>query len=183
MPTRIIGTNAPRVALEAIRPDLAVQIPLTVKNGFKVEQGDVLGIITASGLARRRTRAVAAGAGFATNSPSGQVDDVSVFVAGDVLENSAGAAVGTVQSVNSQTNVVTLTGNAAVAVAAGGAVFGSDGSEQAEAISDNETDGAGDTVVSAFICGLLDETKLRGLDETAKAELGGVSVAGDIFKF
>ena len=34
-----------------------------------------------------------------------------------------------------------------------------------------------------IISALLDEAKLRGLDATAKTQLGGVSVVGGIFKF
>jgi hypothetical protein len=145
----------------------------------------VIGTISASGRMRRRTRAVAAGAGFATTAATGQVDDASVFTAGDVLKNAAGTTIGTVAvgGVNTQTNMITLTGNAAVAVAAGAAVLGSDGSQVAQAISEDETDGTAEAGIAAIISGLLVEAKLRGLDSTAKAELGGASVAGGTFKF
>jgi hypothetical protein len=88
-----------------------------------------------------------------------------------------------VQSVDKVANTVTLTGNAAVAVAAGVDVVASDGSQVSKAISDKTTDGVGDTPINVFICGLLKESKLRGLDASAKAELSGASVAGGIFKF
>ena len=84
---------------------------------------------------------------------------------------------------NTATNVITLTGNAAVAVAAGAAVLGSDGSQVAKSVSDDDTDGTADANTSTIISGLLVESKLRGLDSTAKAELGGVSTVGGIFKF
>ncbi len=185
MPTRTVEEFSDRAPLEAVRADLAVRVPGLVANGHKVKQGDVLGVITASDKLRRRTRAVAAGAGFATNTPVGRVDDASVFVAGDVLKDGDGATIGTVQSVDTTTtpDTVTLTGNAAVAVAAGEPVFGSDGSQVAKTISDSETDGAGDTNTTQIIGGFLNEAKLRGLDASAKSELGGVSTVGGIFKF
>lgn len=183
MPTRTIAEYGDREPLEATCPDLAVLIPATVKNGFKVKRGDVLGLITAADMLRRRSRTNAAGAGFAVDSAVGHVADASVFVVGDVLTNSAGANIGTVQAIDTVANTVTLTGNAAVAVAAGAAVLGSDGSQVAQAISDDETDGSGDTPVAIYIGGLLKEAKLRGLDVSAKVELGGASKVGGIFKF
>jgi hypothetical protein len=185
MPTQLVRDFPDRDSLEALRVDLTVHISATVALGFIALRGDVLGAISATGKMRRRTRAVAAGAGFATTSTTGQVDDASVFAAGDVLKNAAGATIGTIAAggVNTTTNVITLTGNAAVAVAAAAAVLGSDGSQVAQAISDDETDGTADTGVGPIISGLLVEAKLRGLDSTAKAELGGASVAGGIFKF
>ncbi|MGB8508411.1 MAG: hypothetical protein WCD76_08395 [Pyrinomonadaceae bacterium] len=185
MPSRIVEEFAGRESLVAVNIALAALVPLTVALGFIVKQGDVVGVITSTGLGRRRTRAVAAGSGFATSAATGQVDDASVFAPGDVLKNAAGTTVGTIAAggVNKLTNVITLTANAAVAVAAGAAVLGSDGSQVAKAISDDETDGTADAVTSVYICGLLKEAKLRGLDSTAKAELGGVSTAGGIFKF
>ena len=184
-PTREIETFAQRVVIEIIRPDLAVSIPLTVKNGFKVKQGDVIGKITASSLYRRRSRTTTAGAGFAANSTLGEVTDASVFAPGDVLTTSGGTAIGTIAAngVNTQTNQITLTANAANAVAAGQAVIATDGSAVASAISDKESDGVGDTVVNAFIGGYFEEARLRGLDATAKTELGGASAAGGVFKF
>ncbi len=183
MPSRTIEIYGERVPLEAVRADLATRVPAVVALGFIVLVGDICGAISASGKLRRRTRAVASGAGFAVNSVTGVVDDASVFKAGDVLTNAAGANVGTVQSINTGTNTITLTGNAAVAVAAGAAVLGSDGSQVARAISDDETDGTQDANASVLIGGLLKEAKLRGLDSTAKAELGGVSTVGGIIKF
>jgi hypothetical protein len=185
MPTTTVNTFGPRAALERVRPDEAVLVPVTVKSGFVVKQGDVIGKISASSLYRRRTHALATGSGFATNSAVGHVDDASVFADGDALTKLDGTAIGTIAAngVDKVNNTVTLTGNAAVAVAAGAAVLGSDGSQVSQGISDNETDGTGDTPISAFIAGFLDESKLRGLDATAKTELGGASVAGGIFKF
>jgi hypothetical protein len=183
MPTNTIETFSRRDALEALREDLAVLVPLTIADTFKATRGDVLGVITASSLARRRSRTTAAGAGFSNASAVGHVTDASVFVAGDVLTEADGTNIGTVQSVDTVANTVTLTGNAAVNVAAGVAVLASDGSQVAAAISEQGSDGVGDTPVSGFIAGLLNEAKLHGLDASAKAELGGVSVAGGIFKF
>ena len=185
MPTKTVETHAERDPLEAVRPDLAVIVPAVAADGHMVKRGDVVGAISASGKVRRRTRTTAAGTGFAVDSPTGRVEDASVFVANDVLKNAAGATVGTVQSVDTTTtpDTVTLTANAAVAVAAGAAVLGSDGSQVAQAISDDETDGAGDANVAVYISGPLKESKLRGLDATAKAELGGASTVGGIFKF
>lgn len=185
MPSKVIETFPQRVALEARRPDLAVLIGVTIALGFIAQQGDVLGVTTSSGQARRRTRTTAAGSGFAINATTGQVADASVFVPGDVVKDATGATVGTIAAggVNTTTNILTLTANASVAVAAGAAVLGSDGSQTAKAIADETTDGSADASVSVFVCGLLDESRLRGLDATAKAELGGASVAGEIFKF
>lgn len=184
MPSKLVETFAERDPLEALRADLAVRIPATVAPNFKVKQGDVCGIISASGKIRRRTRALATGAGFAVDSAVGHVNDASVFAAADVLKNAAGATVGTVQSVDTDANTVTLTANAAVAVAAGAAVLGSDGSQVASVISDEETDGANeDTNIAVYAGGYLKEARLRGLDATAKTELGGASRPGGIFKF
>ena len=185
MPSKLVETYAARVALEARKPELACQVGVTMRNGAACMQGDVIGVVTATDKYRRRTRALATGSGFATTATTGTVDDAGVFVAGDVLKNSAGVTVGTIAAggVNTATNTISLTGNAAVAVAAGAAVLGSDGSQVAKAISDRDSDGSGEASVDVFVCGLLLESKLRGLDATAKVELGGASVAGGIFKF
>jgi hypothetical protein len=184
MPTSTVEEFQDREALEATRPDLAVIVAAVAAAGFIILRGAVCGVITATGKLRRRTRAVAAGAGFAVDSLTGQVADASVFKAGDVLKNAAGAVIGTIAAggVNTSTNVITLTANAAVAVAAGAAVLGSDGSQVAATVSYDETDGTQDANIGVYITGLLKEAKLIGLDSTAKAELGGHSVAG-IFKF
>ena len=181
MPTQTVTTSPARVAIEKTRPDLAVQTGLTAKNGFAVGRGDVVGVITASGLARKRSRAAVTGTAFSTGTATGSVDDASVFVAGDVLKNAAGTTVGTILSIAA--NVITLTGNAAVNVATAANVFASDGSEVAKAIADEGSDGTGDTPIRTFIGGYLDESLCLRLDATAKSELGGASVAGGIFKF
>jgi hypothetical protein len=185
MPTTLIGDYGTREPLEAVRADLAVIVPGTVKSGHIVARKDVLGVIAASKLLRRRTRTLAAGTGFAVDSPVGRVEDASLFVAGDVLKDANGAVIGTMLSVDTTTapDTVTLTGNAAVAVAAGAAVLGSDGSQVAQAIADQGSDGVGDATIATYIGGFLNETGLRGLDASAKAELGGVSTVGGIFKF
>lgn len=183
MPTTLVQEFPARVQLEIIRPDEAVLIPVTIKTGHVVKQGDVLGRITTGGLYRRRSRTDAVDDGFAADSPVGEVVDASVFKAADVLKDAAGNAIGTVLSVDVVANTVTLTANAANAVAAGVGVIAQDGSQVAQGISDKETDGSADTPISVFIAGLLDESKLRGLDASAKTELGGASVAGGIFKF
>lgn len=185
MPSRIVEDNTQRTTLEAIRPEMASSVPLTIADDHAVEKGDVLGVITASGKGRRRTRTTAAGTGFAVDSPVGRVADASIFKVGDVLKTADGTTIGTVQAVDVTTNpdTVTLAANAAVAVAAGAAVLGSDGSQAAQAIADKKTDGDGDATINVLIGGFLDEAKLRGLDATAKAELGGVSTVGGIFKF
>ena len=185
MPSKTIETYGERIALEARKAELACQVGITMQNGAACQQGDVLGEVTSSEKYRRRSRAVAAGAGFALNSATGTVEDAGVFVAGDVLKNAAGATVGTIAAggVNTSTNTITLTGNAAVAVAAGEAVLGSDGSQTAKAIADEANDGTAETQIPTFVCGLLLEGRLRGLDASAKTELGGASVAGGIFKF
>ncbi|MET0626575.1 MAG: hypothetical protein ABW250_26810 [Pyrinomonadaceae bacterium] len=185
MPTKTIATYGERNPLEAVRADLAVKVAAVIASGFIVLVGDVLGAISASGKLRRRTRAVAAGSGFGTGAATGEVVDASVFKAGDVLKNAAGTTIGTIAAggVNTSTNVITLTANAAVAVAAGAGVYGSDGSQVAAAISDDETDGTADANATVFIGGYLKESELRGLDSTAKSELGGASVVGGRFKF
>lgn len=182
MPTKTITTFGQKVALEARRPDLAELVGVTVKNGHTVQQGDVVGEITADAMFRRRTRAAVTGTAFATNSPTGTVDDVSVFKVGDVIKNAAGATVGTISAIDTATNTITLAANAAVAVATGANVFGSDGSQIAKGISDATTDGT-ETGIPVFVGGLLTESLIRGLDTTAKAELGGGSRAAGIFGF
>lgn len=185
MPSRTVETYGEITPLEARKPELACQVGITMRNGAACQQGDVIGEVTATEMYRRRARALATGGGFALNSATGTVDDASVFVAGDVLKNATGGVIGTIAAggVNADTDTITLTGNAAVAVAAGAAVLGSDGSQKAKAIADEASDGVGETQIPVFVCGLLLESRLRGLDDTAKAELGGASVAGGIFKF
>lgn len=184
MPSKVIDTFAARVELEARRADLAVRVGVMVALGFIVKQGDVIGKITSSGKYRRRTRATVVTTAFATNSTTGKVDDASKFADGDVLKDKDGTTVGTIAvgGRNLTTNVITLTGNAGVAVAVGADVLGSDGSQVAGGVSDDETDGTVDANISVIIGGYLDESKLRGLDSTAKTELAGASVAGGIFK-
>jgi len=302
MTTRTIETFGQKVALEAIRPDLATLVPLTVKDGFACLRGDVVGLITASGLARPRPRSAVGATAFAANSTLGSVteDDGRKFKAGDVLKatdaviqvetatvvgtiggsgagnatvvvtsalmimspktfsvavanndtaaqvaakirtalandaaineyyhvsgaaaaiiltartaaandatlnvsvdngtctgltaaptsanttlgRAAGTTIGTVLSVS--VDAITLTGNAAIALVEGEAVHVADGSQTAAAIVQDATDGSGDSPVACFIGGMLAEAELTGLDSTAKTELGGVSVAGGIFKF
>lgn len=181
MPSKTLETFPQRVPLEARKAEIAAQVGVTAKNTFAIRRGAVVGQITSDGLYRERTRAAVTGTAFAANSPTGTVDDASIFVAGDVLKNAAGVAVGTIQSIAA--NTITLTGNAAVAVATGANVFGSDGSQATKGISDSVSDGVGDTQIDVFVCGLLDESLCLRLDATAKTELGGASVAGGIFKF
>ena len=181
MPTKTINTYTERKQLEATRPDLAAFTQVTVKDTFACLQGDVLGKITASGLYRRRTQAAITGTAFTTGTTTGTVDDATRFVVGDVLKNSAGVTVGTILSIAG--NLITLAANAAVAVATGANVFGSDGSQVANCISDKDSDGSGDTGINVFVTGLLDESKLRGLDSTAKTDLGGTSRPNGIFSF
>lgn len=181
MPSKVIETNPAQVALEALRADLAVFVAATVKDGFSCSAKEVMGEITSSKLLRRRTRSLVTGTAFATNSPTGTVEDGTKFRAADVLKNAAGATVGTIQSING--NTITLAANAAVAVATGAAVYGSDGSEVAKGISGKGSDGVGDTPMDVMISGFAVEADIIGLDSTAKDELGGKSTVGGIFKF
>jgi hypothetical protein len=180
MPTRTVETFPERKQLERVRPDLTASVAVTVKNGFRTQQGDVIGKITADGFYRRRARTTVGATAFATNAPTGTVADASVFAVGDVLKN---ANIGTISAITIATNTITLAANAANAAATGTAISASDGSEVAAGIADKDADGSGNTPVNAIITGLLDESQLRGLDASAKTELGGVSVAGGIFKF
>ncbi len=185
MPTKTVEEYGRRTSLAATRPDLMVMVAQLLRDESVVLRGDVIGIATATGEGRRRTRTLAAGTGFAVDSPVGRVADAGVFRAGDVLKNAAGTTIGTVQSVDETTNPdsVTLAANAAVAVAAGAVVRCGDGSEVAKGISDDETDGGADTSVSLIIAApALRESKLRGLDDSALAELGGARVGVGIVK-
>lgn len=181
MPSKIVETNPQKVALESIRPELAAFTGVTVGNTHTCSQGDVLGAITATGLYRRRTRGIVGATAFSAANPNGSVDDGTKFKVGDVLTNSVGAAVGTILAIVG--NNITLTANAANAVATGAAVLASDGSQVAKGIADLGCDGVGDTPVPACVGGYLVEALLLGLDSTAKTELGGASVASGIFKF
>lgn len=185
MPTKTIETFPERKQLEALGGHPSAAVGVTVANTHIVKQGDVIGKITASGKYRRRTRATVNTTAFATDSPNGQVLDASVFKVGDVLKNVAGVTVGTIQSIDLTTtpDSIVLTGNAGVAVAAGADVLGSDGSQVAQAVADQETDGTADVPIAAIISGKLKESELRGLDASAKSELAGASVAGGVFKF
>lgn len=90
MPTETVETSPARVALEKIRPDLAVQVAVTVKNGHAASKGDVLGKITSGGLFRRRTRSTVGSTGFTTGSDAGSVADSGRFKAGDVIKTLTG---------------------------------------------------------------------------------------------
>lgn len=185
MPTKTVSEFPARAQLNKVRPDEAVLVPVTVKSGFVVKQGDVIGKITASGKYRRRARTTATGAGFATNSKVGHVTDASVFAASEVIEDVSGNPIGTIDAggVDAVNNTVTLVANSSTAIASGTGVRATDGSAVAMGVSDKETDGADDTPVDVFIGGFFDEAKLRGLDASAKSELSGASVASGIFKF
>jgi len=186
MPTKLIEEWPERVPLEAHRADLAVQIPLTVKSGFAILRGSVLGVITASKLMRRRSRSNASAAA-AANQKVIAVDDAAVFAVGDALTLEDGTAIGTIAAagVNIDDNEVTCVDNLAVEVADGDAILASDGSQVAAAIANEAVAAAeaADTVLSPYIGGLLKESLMVGLDESAKLELGGVSLPGDVFKF
>jgi len=186
-PQETTQTYARREQLEAIGGFKSCQIPLTVKAGTKVRRGVVIGIVTADGYVRERTRSLAKGTGFADNSPTGQVEDGSLFKVGDVLKNEAGDTIGTVLGVDLTTtpDTITLNANAAVNVAVDDAVLGSDGSQVAKGIADEAvvSTEAKDTVLSPIIGGALKQNLLVGLDDSAKAELGGVSFPGNVFKF
>jgi hypothetical protein len=185
MGTSTVETFPALESLAATRADELVITGLTMAAGLAAPRGGVIGVITSSGLGRRRTRTTAAGAGFATNSATGQVADASLFKPGDVITNNAGANIGTVAAggVNLVTNILTLTANAAVAVASGAFVLGSDGSQVAQGIADEGVDGAAEAGIPLIIGGPLKESKLSGLDATAKTELLGRSAPNGIFIF
>lgn len=182
MGKQLVETFDTQYSLETRRPDLTVNVAATVKDGFACQKGDVLGEITSSGLMRRRSRSLVTGTAFATTSPTGTVADGSVFKVGDALTNAAGAAVGTVQSIVG--NTITLAANAAVAVATGAAVLGSDGSQIAAVIAEEGSDGNGDTPINVITQSpALDVSKLRGLDDSAITDLGGKKLPGNLLKF
>ena len=181
MGTKIVGTYQNPRSLAEVRPDLLVEINATVKDGHSCLRGEVMGVITSSGLSRRRTRSLVKTTAFATTSPNGTVEDGTKYRVGDVLKNAAGTTVGTIQTIVG--NNITLAANAAVAVAIDAAVYASDGSEKASWIADDGSDGDGDTTVTAIVGGFLLESLIIGLDATAKTELGGISLPGGIFKY
>jgi hypothetical protein len=186
MPTKTKETFPARVQLEALAGHPSASVGVTCKTGFIVKQGDLVGKITASSKYRRRSRTTAAGTGFAADSPIGFVTDNTVFHDGDVITKSDGTAVGTVAVDGIDTvdpTKVTLTANAANAMAADVALIATDGSAVAQGIADAETDGTADTPIAVIVSGKLVEAKLRGLDASAKSDLAGASVAGGIFKF
>jgi hypothetical protein len=184
MPQEIINTYARRVQFEAVGGHKLLQVPMTVKAGTGVDRGVICGVKTADGYLRPRKRTLAAGAGFSDASPTGQVTngDGVRFEVGDVLKNEAGETIGTIQAIDVTTNpdTITLTGNAAVNVAVGEAVMASDGSEVAaciadEAVASTETK---DTQLSPIFRGAIKSSLIIGLDDSARAELNGRSVAG-----
>jgi len=181
MPTQVVETSPARVALEKILAALAALVGVTAGNGFAIARGDVVGVITSSGLARRRSRATVTGTAFSGSTATGSVDDATVFKAGDVITKSDGTAIGTILSIAG--NVITLTGNASNAAATGADVIATDGSAVAKGIADEGSDGTGDTPIRVFVGGYLDESLCLRLTTSAKSELAGASVAGGIFKF
>lgn len=192
MGTTTKQTFPARAQLQLTRPDEAVLLPETIADGFACSQGDVMGKISSSKLVRRQARAIAAGGGFSTGSNTGTVGDDGMgkvdanpaarFAAGDALKLEDGTAIGTVDHVTLPATVV-LTGNAAVAVAAGDAVLGSDGSEVAIGIANDSDDASGATPFAVFIIGILDPAKLRGLSAAAMQQMSGAIMAGPSFKF
>jgi len=189
MPQQTINTYPKRVPLEAVKADLALRIPLTVKAGTPIRRGAVCGVKTADDYVRERKRSLAAGTGFSDATPTGQITngDGVRFEVGDTLKNEAGEEIGEIQGIDSITNpdTITLTGNAAVNVAVGEAVLADDGSEIAACVADEEVKSTEekDTQLSPYIGGALKQSLLLGLDDSAKAELNGKSYPGDIFKF
>ncbi len=181
MGTKVIGNYQNPRSLAAVREDLLVQINATVKDGYACSRGEVMGVRTSDGLARRRSHSLVKTTAFAANSVNGTVEDGSKFKVGDVLTNAAGTTVGTIQTIVG--NNITLAANAAVAVAIDAPVLASDGSQTAKFISDDGSDGGGDVPMGAIVGGYLEESLLTGLDATAKTELGGISLPGGIFKF
>jgi len=185
-PTQTTETFPRRVPLEAVRADLAVQIPLTVKAATGVRRAAVLGVITATDYIRERSRSNAAAA-YAVGVQVIEVDDASVFIPGDVLKLEDGTAVGTIAAagVNVDDNELTLVAVTTAEIADGDAVLASDGSQVAKAIADEAVAAAQsvDTVLSPYIGGALKRSLLIGLDDSAIAELGGAVFPGDIFKF
>lgn len=200
MPTVTRETFATRINLAALKADLVVTIPVTVSAAYPVvSQGNLLGLITATGKYRRRTRAIVGTGGVVTSAAVFNVADASMFIPGDVLTSDSGSAVGTIASngVNTSVtpNTITLTANASNAVAANAGVIGSDGSQVALGFADywagiddfNVTLVSVDTITPMVIGGYLNEGVLIGLDSTAITQLAGISLASlgpaGIFKF
>lgn len=88
MGKKLIEEFAEQVSLENRRPDLCLSRPATIADGFACDKGDLLGIITASSLLRRRSRStVKSGGAFSTAAATGKIVDASKkFVAADVLK-------------------------------------------------------------------------------------------------
>jgi hypothetical protein len=188
-PQETIETFPRREPFEAIGGHKLMRVPLTVKAGTAIRRGAVCGVKTADGYVRERKHTLAAGTGFADDSPTGQVTngDGVRFEVGDTLKNEAGETIGEIQAIDVTTNpdTITLTGNAQVNVAAGEAVVADDGSEVAACIAEEEVKSteAKDTVLSVDIGGAIKESLVIGLDDSARAELNGKSFPGGIFKF
>lgn len=182
MPTQTMETSPARKALEIIRPDLAVAVPMTALAGFPIRRGDVVGR-TASGKARPQTAAYVT-SGFTTGSPSGDVDNTDVFKIGESLFNDAtNQLIGVIQSMVGQT--ITLTANAAYAVPAGSyvSVKNGDGAPRAVGIADEASDGVGDTPIRVLIAGYIDSSLTFNLGTKARSDMNGVTLDNGIFKF
>ncbi len=188
-PQETINTYSRREPFEAIGGHKLMRIPLTVKAGTAIRRGAVCGVKAADSYLRERKRTLAVGAGFSDASPTGSITngDGVLFEVGDVLKNEAGETIGTIQAIDVTTNpdTITLTGNAQVNVAAGEAVLGSDGSQVAACIAEEEVASteAKDTQLSVNIGGPIKESLVIGLDDSARAELNGKSFPGGVFKF
>lgn len=184
-PTVTTNTFPTHVPLEAVRADLAVKIPLTVKAGSAVRRAAVLGVITATSYIRERSRSLANGA-LAAGGTVLVVDDAAVFVDGDVLKLEDGTTIATIAAngVNIVDNELTVSATA-VDVADNDAILASDGSQKAKAIADEAVAATEsvDTTLSPYIGGALKSDQLIGLDDSAIAELGGAVFPGNIFKF
>jgi hypothetical protein len=181
-PTSTIEEWAGREPLESRRADLAVRIPMVAKAGFAILRASVLGIITASGFLRRRTRTNAS-ADAGDNQTVIAVDDAAPFAAGDVLKLEDGTGIGTVAvgGVNTEDNELTCVANLAVAITDGDAILGSDGSQVAKVIADEAVKAteAANTNMSPYEAGILKKDMIVGLDESAMEELRGRVVGSD----
>lgn len=133
---RLVETVEEQFSLETRRPDLTVNMAVTVKDGHTCSKGDVLGVITSGGLLRRRPVSLVGETEFGTGSTLGSVEDGTLFKAGDVLK-----AYAPVQQVETATVVGTIgasgAGNATVIITS--ALMSSSPKTYSVAVANNDT--------------------------------------------
>jgi hypothetical protein len=152
--------------------DLQAKLPggVLLKSGFGiVPKGRVLGKISASGKFAPYASTVLT-ANAAQGATSLVVADSAAFIVGDTVLVGAEAAPIAITAIPDATHI-TLASGLVGAQVSGLAVKTNDGRQTAVCILDNDQDTTTDMGASAWIAGIFDESKCKGVDAAAKTAL------------